>query len=92
MIDYVVLLLGIVSTAGLLSILGSAVINGANRGEIERAGALLAVLAYAIAELVPSRFLTAGSAIGLASSVLTLALLVLGLGLLFGQSVLHRGA
>ena len=92
MIDYVVLLLGIVSTAGLLWILGSAVINGANRGEIERAGALLVVLAYAIAELVPSRFFTAGSAIDLASSVLTLALLVLGLGLLFGQSVLHRGS
>ena len=41
MINYAILLFGIVATAGLLWILASAVINGADGEEIKRVGVLL---------------------------------------------------
>lgn len=92
MIDYAVLSIAVLATAGLAWTLGSAVVHGSDRGDAERTGALLLVLAYAVAELVPSRFLALTPTIDLASGVLTLALLVLGLGLLFGRSILDSGS
>jgi hypothetical protein len=88
MIDYVVLLLGAVAAVGLLWILASAVINGGDSEDTKRVGALLIVLAYVVTELIPSRFVTVTPAIDLASGVLTLVFLILGLVLLFGQHIL----
>jgi hypothetical protein len=90
MIDYVVLLIGIASVAGLLWVLSLAVVNGGDGEDAKRVGALLIVLAYAVSELIPSRFFAVTPATDLASSVLTLASIILGLVLLFGQSILSR--
>ena len=90
MIDYVVLLLGTVAAAGLLWILASAVINDGDSEDFKRVGGLLIVIAYVVSELTQSRFLTVTPAIDLASGVLTLALLIVGLVLLFRQHILSR--
>lgn len=90
MIDYVVLLIGIASAAGLSWVLSSAVIDGGDSEDVKRVGTLLIVLAYVVSELIPSRFFAVTPATDLASSVLTLASIILGLALLFGQSILSR--
>ena len=90
MIDYVVLLIGIASAAGLLWVLSSALISGGESEHAKRVGALLIVLAYVVSELIPSRFFAVTPATDLVSSVLTLASIILGLVLLFGQSILSR--
>jgi len=90
MLQYITLLFGVGATVGLLWLLVSRFSSGGSDEDFKRAGVLLIVVGYAVAELVPSQFVTVTPAVDLASGAVALLCLGLGAALVFGDYIVER--
>ena len=83
LIDYTILIIFLIAIVGVFLILGRIQQNEDRADDLKRVGALLIVIAYALSQLVPSRFVAVSSGVEFAVSMLTVGLLIVGIALLF---------